>query len=143
MYRRARLFGQIFIGVREQDHRLLGMTDDMLREIGLIVHDQRDDVLARNVAGGHDGEFVPREIACELNAADAPARDGAAHGYAMKHSRKGEVIHVLRLTSNFLSALLPRYGSADCLEHLVTQRSWRRRAACSRRRPDRYSSGRG
>ena len=45
--------------VGEQDDRLFGMVDDVVGEVGLVVDDQRDPVVAGDVGGRDDGELVP------------------------------------------------------------------------------------
>ena len=47
----ARLFEQLPIGVREQENRFLRVIDPGVGEIGLVVGDEKDGVLAGDVAG--------------------------------------------------------------------------------------------
>ena len=58
------------VGVGEEDDRLFGVVDDVAGEVGLIVDDQRDDVRARDVVGGDDGELVPGDARLEIDVAD-------------------------------------------------------------------------
>ena len=74
--------------MREQDHRLFRMIDCRFRQAGLIVNDQGDYIFSGNIARGDNRELVPADRRIEMNAADAPARNCAAHGDAVNHSGK-------------------------------------------------------
>ena len=67
--------------------RLFWMIDDVVREIGLVVEDQRDAVLAGNVGCGDDRELVPGNGRIEVDAEDAPARHVAADRRAVAACR--------------------------------------------------------
>src|SRR5579872_3002345 len=86
-----RLFQQVAVRMRQQHDRFFGMINRFGSEAGLVVLDQRDFVLAGNIGGGNHGELVPGNRFAEANAADTPARNAAAHRYAMQHPGKGEV----------------------------------------------------
>ena len=82
-------------------------------EIWLIVENQRDVVLARNVFRGDDGELVPGNIALKGNVSNAPARHRAAYGGAINHFRKGNVVNIQRLARDFFAAFLAGNRFAD------------------------------
>ena len=71
-----RIIGARAIGVREQHDRLLGVIDDVGREVRLIVDDQLDEVVAGDVGGGDDDELVPGDGGIERDAAMRPRGDG-------------------------------------------------------------------
>ena len=62
--------------MREQQDRLLGVIDALVGEVGLVVGDERDGVLAGDVAGGDDRDLVPGDAGAEADAADPPRGDG-------------------------------------------------------------------
>ena len=70
-----RLFKKIFILVSEQNDWLFRMVYKFIREIRLIIKNQRDIILAGNIFGRNDGEVVPWNIAFEQNCFYAPARN--------------------------------------------------------------------
>ena len=87
-----------------------GMVDHFRGEAGLIVLDQGDFVFSWNIGGGDDREFAPRNAVAEADAADAPSRDAAAHGHAVQHFRKGEVVHVPGAARHFFPPLFAEDG---------------------------------
>ena len=96
------------------------MVDEFRGEAGLIVFDQRDFVFAGNIGGGDDREFVPRNAVAKADAADAPSRDAAAHGHAVQHFRKGEVVHVPGAARHFFPALFAGDGmSKEFFFHIL------------------------
>ena len=106
--------------MREQHDRLFGMVDHFRGEAGLIVLDQCDFVFSWNVGGGDDREFVPRNAVAEANAADASSRDAAAHGHAMQHFRKGEVVHVPGAARHFFPPFFAEDGmSKEFFFHIL------------------------
>ena len=124
LHRAPRFLQQILVRMRQQDDRFFGMVDEFGGEAGLIVHDQRDFVLAGNVGGRDDREFVPGNAVAVANAADAPARDAAAHGHAVDHVRKGEVVHVLGAAGDFFAPLFPQDGmSKEFFFHILPRMS--------------------
>ena len=108
-----RLLEQQPIGVREEDDRLLGVIDPGVGEVRLIVGDQRDDVLAGNVAGANDGELVPRKRGIEANLADRAARDRAPDGRAVQHPGQRQVVDVAGLARDLGAPFFPGNRSTD------------------------------
>src|SRR2546430_13261614 len=120
--------------MREQNDWLFRMVNSFVGEIRLIVENQSDVVLARNVSGRNDREFVPgNEVGAtcffllslwerlgegaqhsgwllERDRLYAPARDRAAHRNAMQHPVELQIIDVERRTGNFLAA----FFAGDC-----------------------------
>ena len=100
--------------VRQQHDRLGEMPNLRLDEEGLIVFDERDDVVATggNVAVVHDGEARGVEVAADVR--DASARNGRADGPPVQHSRKGEVVGVLGAAGRLADPILTRDAGANC-----------------------------
>src|SRR5205085_4691662 len=110
-----RLFEQVLVLVREQEYRLFGVVDRAVGEVGLVEEDERDGVRARNVARRDDGELVPGDAFAEDYLADSPARDVAAHGHAVEHAGRVEVVNVARRARHLRAPLLARNRLADVL----------------------------
>jgi hypothetical protein len=70
------------------------MIDELRGEIRLIVEDQRDVVCARDVFRRDDGEFMPWNIARERDVLDTAACGRAAHGCAVQHAGKRQVVDI-------------------------------------------------
>jgi hypothetical protein len=109
----AGLFEERTIGMGEEDDRLFLVVDAIVREVWLIVGDERDDVGAWDVSGSDDREFVPGDAAAVMNSFDEAARDVAANGHSMKHARKEEIVNVTRLSRDLGATFLPDNRSAD------------------------------
>ena len=88
------------------------MVDRFIHQTRLIVHNQRNTILPRNILRGNDYEFVPRNPRSESNFLDLAARNCAADGRAVEHARKRHVIDVLRLPRDFVAALFARNRNA-------------------------------
>ena len=69
----ARFLEQLPIGVRQQENWLLRVIDRGVGEIGLVVGDEEDGVLAGDVAGSDDGDVVPGDAVAEFDAANRAA----------------------------------------------------------------------
>ena len=82
-------------------------------EARLVVQNQRDAVLSRNVLGGYDDIFIPVDARTKMDLFDFAARDGATYGRAVKHAGQSHVIHVTRRSSDFVPAFLARHGSSN------------------------------
>src|SRR2546423_1039442 len=131
----ARFFKQIFVSMSEQNDWLFRMIDDLVGEIRLVVENQRDIVLARNIFGSNDREFVPRNevsTTCgsgwliwpitstgssgrliERNVLDASTSDRAAHRHAMQHAFEFYVVDIECLAGDFLPAFFAGDGFTD------------------------------
>ena len=99
--------------MRQKDDRLLGMIDHFGGEAGLVVLDRGNFVLAGDVGGGNDREFAPRNAFAKSDAADAASRDAAAHGHAVEHVRKGEVVHVPGAAGHFFPPFFAWDGMSE------------------------------
>ena len=55
----ARIFGRGAVAMREEHDRFLGVVDDPVGEVGLIVGNQLDPIDAGNVGRCDDREIVP------------------------------------------------------------------------------------
>src|SRR5437868_6356183 len=119
----------------EQHDWLFGMVNNLVGQVRLIVEYQRDVVFAGDIFDGDDREFIPRNevsTTCrsrwlvwamastgsglrlfERNILDAPARGRAAHGHAVQHAVKLQIVDVERRTGNFLAAFFAGNGFAD------------------------------
>ena len=70
-----RIVGPRAIAMRDQHDRLLGMIHDIRREVGLVVDDQLDEIVAGDVGGGDDDEVGPIDRRIEGDLLDAAARN--------------------------------------------------------------------
>ncbi len=113
LYRAPRFLEKILVRVSQQDDRLLGVVDELVREARLIVRDRGNFIFAWNILGGDDRELAPGDSAAIADAADASSRDTAAHGHAVDHSRKGEVIHILGAAGYFVPPFFPDDGMSN------------------------------
>jgi len=75
-----------------------------------------DGVLAGDVGGGDDGELVPGDVRGELDAGDAAAGDGGAHGCSEPHVGEGDVVHILGAAEDLGAAFLAEGRAAYGLE---------------------------
>src|SRR5947209_6951418 len=91
------------------------MVHHFIREKRLVVQNKRDGVLSRDILGGHDREFMPRNIAREFNAANASTRNGTAHCSAVQHAGKVHVVDILRLARDLLTAFFAENWSSNHL----------------------------
>ena len=80
------------VGVRKEQNRLGEVIDLVLGQARLILVDQRDDVLAGDVAVVDDGESGLVEI--ETNGVERSARDRGANRPAVKHARKRQIVDI-------------------------------------------------
>ena len=83
-----------FVGVGQQDDRLLGVVDDAVGQAGLVIHDEDDPIGRRHVTGGDDREFVPRNAVAKMDVADAATRHRTSDGDTVQHARERHVIDV-------------------------------------------------
>src|SRR5258708_37136354 len=89
------------------------MIDLPLRKAGLIVAHQINAVLTRNVVRRDNYKFAPVELGAKRDLFDYSARNLAAHGRAVKHSRQGHIVDVARRAGYFVAAFLARHRLAD------------------------------
>src|SRR6267143_5777459 len=110
LYRAPPFLEKIFVRVSQQYDRLLGVVYELVREARLIVRDRGNFIFAWNILGGDDRELAPGDSVAIADAADASSRDTTAHGHAVDHSRKGEVIHILGAAGYFDPPFFPDDG---------------------------------
>ena len=109
-----RVVGPRAIRVRDEHDRLFGVIDDVGGEIRLIVDDELDAVLARDVGRGDDDELVPGDGGIERDAdVMRPRGDRAAHGDAVQHPCRRQIVDVERLAGDLGAAFLAPDGPAD------------------------------
>jgi hypothetical protein len=101
----ACLFERLAIVMREQHDWFLGMIDAIVRQVRLVIENQRNPIAAGNIARGDDREIGSRARGPEIDPLDVPARHRAAHGRAIQHAGKREIVDVPRLPGNLRAAL--------------------------------------
>src|SRR5260370_13218753 len=89
------------------------MIDGAIRQAGLVVADQSDAILARNVLRRDDYKFAPVKLWVKRDLFNNSARNPAANGRCVEHSRQGLVIDVPRRAGYFVAAFLARHRLAD------------------------------
>ncbi len=110
--------GQRAGGCGDEGDRLGMMADDVLREHGLVVPDQVDDVLAGDVRGGQENDVRPVEAGVTLDREEAGMRLGRSDGRPVPGIGEAEVVDVAGLPGDLLDALAtghraPGHASAD------------------------------
>jgi hypothetical protein len=97
------------------------VIDDPVSKEGLVIEDQRDEVLARDVFCRDDREVVPTNTLRKADVADVAARNGAADGQSVEHARQRDVVDVLRCARYLAASLLAgNRGSDYPVFHLFT-----------------------
>src|ERR1700674_3954133 len=111
------------------------MIDCPIRLAGLIVSDQSDAILARNVLRCDNDKFAPLEPRIKRNVFDYTARDLAANRRPVDHPRHGHVVDVARHASHFVAAFLARHRLADdvLFRHGFSQNAVQPRSLVERR----------
>src|ERR1700761_1828324 len=89
------------------------MINDLIRETGLIVSDERDAILSGNIFRRNDDEFIPGSAAAERDFYDAAARDPAPNRCSEQHFGQDHIVNVLGPAGYFVASLLTRNGVAD------------------------------
>src|ERR1700730_526375 len=92
----------------QQENRLLGMVHNPIRQTWLIVDDQNDAVLPRDIFCRHNNKLVPCDSRAKSYLFNLAARNAAADSGTVEHVRQRHVIDVLRSASNFVASLLAR-----------------------------------
>ncbi len=122
--------------VRKQEHRLRSVANVALDQTRLVVGDERDHVLTRDVSVVHDGEAGGIEV--EMNAVQRATRNRRADRSAVEHSWEPEVVGVARLAGGLSDSVLSlarcdqRHSACAVLAHLVTPLASRANAARTR-----------
>src|ERR1700674_179650 len=111
------------------------MIDCPIRLAGLIVSDQSDAILARNVLRCDNDKFAPLEVRSTRNVFDYTARDLPATRRAVEHPRHGHVVDVARRASHFVAGFLARHRLADdvLFRHGFSQNAVQPRSLVERR----------
>jgi len=99
--------------MRQQQYRLFGVIHRIGRQARLVIQDQRDAILARNVYGRYDDEFVPIHTQVKRNLFDFAAGHAAAHRRAVKHAGQNHVVDIARCSGDFVPALFARHRGPD------------------------------
>src|ERR1700681_3002982 len=86
------------------------MVDELVRKARLIVRNRGNFVLAGNIRGGDDRELAPGNSVPIADAADAPSRNAAAHGYAIDHSGESEIVHILGAAGDLVPPFFSDHG---------------------------------
>jgi hypothetical protein len=97
----------------EKQDWFFGMINDSVGEVRLVIQDQRNVILARNIFGGDDRELVPGNVARKRDVLYASARDRTAHSCAVEHLGKGDVVNIERLAGDFFAPLFARGRFSD------------------------------
>ncbi len=97
----------------QQQNGLLGMIHQFVCKARLIIADQRDAVLARNIFRGDDYEFIPRDAGTERDLLDPSAGNLAVNGRSEEHVGQYHVVDVLRPSSHLVAPFLARNRLAD------------------------------
>ena len=102
------------IGCRDQRHRL-GLVADLAahrHQHRLVVVDQADHVLARDVVGGHDHDSAPVEGVIQVDPQQPGMRLGGADGGAVPGTGEDEVVRVHGQAGQLLRALAAKRCAA-------------------------------
>src|SRR5438093_12562615 len=78
------------------------MIDDLIGEARLVVENQRDGILSRNVWRRDDDELVPRNAGNVFDPDDFAARNFTPHRNTVDHSGKGEIIDIPGTAGNLV-----------------------------------------
>ena len=108
--KRTGFLKQVFVGMSQQQNRLMHMIDRFRSQIWLIFDNEGNYVLARNVFGRDNREFAPRHAVLKSNFAYMAARDRAAHGNAVPHTRQMQIVNVVSFTRHFASHFFSEHG---------------------------------
>jgi hypothetical protein len=97
--------GAFGVLVSQEENRLLGVADLFGHQERLIIADQRDHVLARDVLVIGDHHAVPVEGGVEFDSLDSSAWDGGADGATVEHSGNAQVIDIESIAGYLAGAL--------------------------------------
>src|SRR5882762_5423667 len=96
-----------------EEDRLLAVADLLGRERRLIVADQLNDVVARDVAGAHDRDLCKIEAGIVGDRADAPPGDARADRLAVPRAVDDEIVSVARAPRDLVASFAPRNGASN------------------------------
>src|SRR5258708_12917514 len=92
----------------QQQDGFLGMVDEFNRQAWLIVSDQRDTILPRNIFRRNDHEFIPGNSRTEGDLSDPAAGNLAANRRSEKHIWQNHIVDVLGSAGYLVAPLLAR-----------------------------------
>jgi hypothetical protein len=99
--------------VGQQHHRFLGVVDSLVGQARLVLFEQRDGVLARDVGGGDDVEVFPRDAGVVGDAAQVATGNPAADGDPVEGASDRQIVDVDGLAGDLGDAFLARWACAD------------------------------
>src|SRR5258708_16406480 len=97
----------------QQQDGFLGMVDEFIRQAWLIVSDQRDTILPRNIFRRNDHEFIPGNSRTEGDLSDPEEGNLAAKRRSEKHIWQNHIVDVLGSAGYLVAPLLARNRLAD------------------------------
>jgi hypothetical protein len=99
--------------MRQEQDRLLGMIDLPISQAWLVLPDQSNAIVARNVLCSDDYKFAPLQRSTKRNIFYDSPGNLAANGRAIEHSRQRHVVNVACRPGYFVAAILARHRPAD------------------------------
>ncbi len=108
-----RLFQLLAVGAGDERDRLLAVAHDFGSEHRLVVLDEVDDVVARDVRRGDAHDVRPIERRVPDDGADLPVRHLRPHRPPPQLVRKGQVVEVPCAARHLVRAVLARRRPAD------------------------------
>src|SRR5215469_17131082 len=94
--------------MRQQENRLFGMIHGSIGQAWLILDNQRNAVLSRNILGGHDHKLFPRNTCPKRDLFDLASRNSAPNGRPEQHVGYRYIIDILRAASDLVATFLTR-----------------------------------
>src|SRR5690349_8368982 len=103
------------------------MVHELIGEAGLIFDQESDAIFPGNILCGSHDEFIPANSLVKSDAEDFPAGNRTSNRDAMDHSRKGQVVHITRGSSDLFAAFLARDRLSDLAGfHVYPSALWAR-----------------
>jgi hypothetical protein len=84
------------------------MVHDAVGQAWLVINDQGNTILSRDVARRHNHELFPIQVWAESDFADFSTWYRAADCRAEKHPGQSHIVDVLRASGNLVSPFLAR-----------------------------------
>src|ERR1700751_1261965 len=101
------------VRMRKQQDWLLRVIDELACETWPILVDHRNDVFAWNIFRANDNEFTPRNPVAEFDFQNASAWDAAAHGGAIDHVWKRDVVDIPGCAAHLRQAFFAKRRRTD------------------------------
>src|SRR5271156_6301336 len=89
------------------------MIDELARQAGLILSDQRDAIFPKNIFRRYDHKFIPGNSRTECDFCDSAPRNAAANRCSKERIRQNHVVDVLRSPSYLVASLFAWDRIAD------------------------------